>query len=140
VYVLAPDGDEVRRIENLNPLTGIAVDRDGTVYASELTGDVPIGAVDPSTPVGRVVRITEDGDRSYAAVTLPQGLAIEDGRLYGSALSLVPDGGQAVRSAPAPSPPAPPLHSPPPVPRRAGGAPAQPVAADPSHGGGRLSG
>jgi hypothetical protein len=66
------------------------------VYVSELTGDVPIDKVDPATPVGRIVRIDGD-DRSYAAVTLPQGLALDDGRLYASALSLVPDGGQVVR-------------------------------------------
>jgi sugar lactone lactonase YvrE len=96
VYVLNSDGKEVRRITGLNPMTGIVVDCDGTVYVSELTGDVPIESVDPSKPVGRIVRIDGD-DRSYAAVTLPQGLAINDGKLYASALSLVPDGGQVVR-------------------------------------------
>ena len=96
VYVLNSDGKEVRRITGLNPMTGIVVDGDGTVYVSELTGDVPIDQADPSTPVGRIVRIDGD-DRSYAAVTLPQGLAIDDGKLYASALSLVPDGGQVVR-------------------------------------------
>ena len=97
VYVLTPDGEEVRRIVGLNPMTGIVVDDDGTVYVSELTGATPIDEVDPSKPVGRIVAIDEDGDRSYAAVTLPQGLTIDDGRLYASALSLVPDGGQVVR-------------------------------------------
>jgi hypothetical protein len=96
VYVLDSDGDEVRRITDLNPMTGIAVDHEGTVYVSELTGDVPIDQVDPATPVGRVVRIDEDGDRSYAAVTLPQGLELQNGRLYAAALSLVPDGGEVV--------------------------------------------
>jgi hypothetical protein len=96
VYVLDSDGKEVRRITDLNPMTGIVVDGDGTVYVSELTGDTPIDAVDPSKPVGRIVRI-DGGKRSYAAVTLPQGLAIDDGRLYASALSLVPDGGQVDR-------------------------------------------
>lgn len=96
VYVLNSDGKEVRRITGLNPLTGIVVDCEGTVYVSELTGDVPIDQADPATPVGRIVRI--DGDeRSSAAVTLPQGLALDDGRLYASALSLVPDGGQVIR-------------------------------------------
>jgi hypothetical protein len=100
VYVLTPDGEEVRRIEGLNPLTGIAVDREGAVYASELTGDVPIDSVAPGSPVGRVVRIDRDGDLSYAAVTLPQGLEFEDGGLYASAFSLVPAGGQVVRVGP----------------------------------------
>ena len=100
VYVLTPDGEEVRRIEGLNPMTGIVVDDDGTVYVSELTGDVPFETLDPSTPVGRIVRIDTDGGRSYAAVTLPQGLTIDHGRLYASALSLVPNGGQVVRVGP----------------------------------------
>jgi hypothetical protein len=98
VYVLTPGGKEVRRIEGLNPLTGIAVDHEGVVYASELTGDTPIDMVDPTQPpVGRIVRINKNGDRSYAPVGLPQGLEFKNGKLYASALSLVPDGGQVVR-------------------------------------------
>jgi hypothetical protein len=97
VYVLTPDGEEVRRIEGLNPMTGIAVDHEGTVYVSELTADVPIEELDPADPAGRIVRIEGDGDRSYAAVPVAQGLEFQDGELYASALSLVPDGGQVVR-------------------------------------------
>ncbi len=97
VYVLTPDGEEVRRIEDLNPMTGIVVSRRGTVYVSELTGDVAIEELDPTAPAGRVVRIEEDGDRSYSAVPLPQGLEFEDGDLYASAQSLAPDAGQIVR-------------------------------------------
>ena len=98
VYVLTPGGKEVRRIEGLNPLTCIAVDREGVVYASELTGDTPIDMVDPTQPpVGRIVRINKNGDLSYAPVGLPQGLEFKNGKLYASALSLVPDGGQVVR-------------------------------------------
>jgi hypothetical protein len=98
VYVLDSDGDEERRITDLNPMTGIAVDDEGTVYVSELTGDVPIEQAESAgVPVGRVVRIDEDDNRSYAAVTLPQGLEFQDGRLYASAVSLVPDAGQVVR-------------------------------------------
>jgi hypothetical protein len=98
VYVLTPGGKEVRRIEGLNPLTGIAVDHEGVVYASELTGDTPIDMVDPTQPpVGRIVRINKNGDLSYAPVGLPQGLEFKNGKLYASALSLVPDGGQVVR-------------------------------------------
>ena len=98
VYVLTPGGKEVRRIEGLNPLTGIAVDHQGVVYASELTGDTPIDMVDPTQPpVGRIVRINKNGDLSYAPVGLPQGLEFKNGKLYASALSLVPDGGQVVR-------------------------------------------
>jgi hypothetical protein len=68
------------------------------VYASELTGDTPIDMVDPTQPpVGRIVRINKNGDLSYAPVGLPQGLEFKNGKLYASALSLVPDGGQVVR-------------------------------------------
>ncbi len=96
VYVLDEWGYEVRRIEGLNPMTGIAVDHDGTVYVSELSGDVP-AFPPPAGPVGRIVRIAPDGHRTYAQVVLPQGLEFLDGSLYASASSLVPEGGQVVR-------------------------------------------
>ena len=103
VYVLDHHGTEVRRIEGLNPLTGIAVDCDGTVYVSELSGDVPIESVAPGTPVGRIVRIDAEGNRTYAAVTLPQGLAIDGGQLYASALTLCPTAVRWSGSVTAPS-------------------------------------
>jgi hypothetical protein len=96
VYVLDRWGHELQRIEGLNPMTGIAVDHHGTVYVSELSGAVP-AFPPPDGPVGRIVKITPDGHRSYAAVVLPQGLEFLDGSLYAAALSLVPESGQVVR-------------------------------------------
>ncbi|MGY1745094.1 ScyD/ScyE family protein [Blastococcus sp. SYSU D00695] len=96
VYVLDDWGNEVGRIEDLNPMTGIAVGHHGTVYVSELSGDTP-AFPPPTEPVGRVVRITPDGERTYAPVLLPQGLEILDGSLYAAAGSLIPDGGSIVR-------------------------------------------
>jgi len=91
VYVLEQDGDEVRRIEGLTSIAGVAVDHDDTVYVSELffgaPEEEPGPGFDPSS-VGRVVQIEKDGDREAAAVTLPTGLEFEDGELYASAWSI----------------------------------------------------
>ena len=91
VYVLEQDGDEIRRIEGLTSITGVAVDHDDTVYVSELFFGAPEEEPGPGfdpTPVGRVVQIEKDGDRAAAAVTLPAGLEFEDGELYASAWSI----------------------------------------------------
>jgi hypothetical protein len=91
VYVLDQDGDEIRRIEGLTAVTGLAVDDNGDVYVSELFYNAPEGEPGPDfdpTPVGRVVQVDEDGNRKAAAVTLPSGLEFEDGELYASAWSV----------------------------------------------------
>jgi sugar lactone lactonase YvrE len=75
VYVLDRRGRVLRTIDGLNPMTGIAVDRRGTVYVSEL---IP----------GQVVRIDRRGERSYVAVPTPQGLEFQDGSLYVAANSV----------------------------------------------------
>jgi DNA-binding beta-propeller fold protein YncE len=92
IYVLSPSGKVVDRIDDLNSVAGIAVDTDGTVYASELlegapAEDPPPAGFDPAT-VGQVVRIGPHGGRSYAQVTMPSGLEIQHGRLYASAWSI----------------------------------------------------
>jgi hypothetical protein len=98
VYVLTSGGKEVRRIEGLNPMTGVSVDSEGVVYVSELTGDTPIDMVDPTQPpAGRIVRIDKHDNRTYDPVGFPQGLEFGNGKLYASALSLIPDTGQVVR-------------------------------------------
>jgi hypothetical protein len=102
VYVLDQRGREVRRIEGLTDLTGIAVDRTGVVHVSDLLEGFPAGGpgpgFDPST-VGQVVRIDRHGDRTYSQVTMPSGLVLEDGDLYASARSvgsfvMMPSAGQ----------------------------------------------
>lgn len=91
VYVLTPEGHVVRTIENLDPLTGVAVDRDGSVIVSELLYGAPEGqppaGFDPAT-VGRLVRIDCHGTMTYARVAMPTGLVLERGRLYVSAWSI----------------------------------------------------
>ena len=104
VYVLEQDGDEVRRIEGLTGITGLAV-ADHDVYVSELFFGAPAEEPGPDfdpTPVGRVVRIAPDGDRAAAAVTLPAGLEFENGELYASSWSIaiflgLVDRGEVVR-------------------------------------------
>ena len=82
---------EGRRIDGLSGTTGVAVDRSGRVYGSELFAGGPEGEpgpdFDPST-VGRIVRIDRNDDRATVAVTLPTGLHFEDGKLYASAWSI----------------------------------------------------
>ncbi|MFW3172201.1 ScyD/ScyE family protein [Geodermatophilus sp. CPCC 206100] len=101
VYVLSPRGDVVHVIPGLHAATGVEVDRRGNVYVSELIEGAPETEVPPPgfdlSTVGQVVRIAPDGDRSYAQVPLPTGLAIQDGELYASAWSLPLDPAQAGR-------------------------------------------
>ena len=77
---------------DLTGLTGIAVGEDRSVYVSELfegapAEDPPPADFDPAT-VGQVVRIAPDGTRTYAQVTMPTGLELENGALYASAWSV----------------------------------------------------
>ena len=109
IYVLdARTGKEKRVITGLTSPTGVAVALGGTVFVSELFHNAPeFGpegpppGFDPST-VGRLVKITRADKRSYAAVTLPTGLAYRGGAVYASAWSIagglgVPDAGQIVK-------------------------------------------
>ena len=107
IYVLDQSGDLVDTITGLDSPTGVAVGDDGTIYASEVLYNLPEGDgpppadFDPSS-VGRIVRISPDGDRSYAAVTMPTGLLFFKGTLYSTAWSVaglflqIPDAGQIV--------------------------------------------
>jgi outer membrane protein assembly factor BamB len=93
IYVLTENGDVVDRIDGLTSLAGIAVDEDGTIYASYLLEGAPEGepppGFDPST-VGEVLRIdgTDHADQTWSQVTMPTGLVVEDGDLYASAWSI----------------------------------------------------
>ncbi|MGY1641704.1 ScyD/ScyE family protein [Geodermatophilus sp. SYSU D00703] len=106
VYVLSRDGEEVDVLDGFTSLTGVEVDREGTVTVSELLEGLPEGEpgpdFDPAT-VGQLIRV--DGDeRTYAQVTMPTGLLLEDGELYASAWSIagfvgLPARGEVVRVA-----------------------------------------
>lgn len=94
VYVLDADtGRVLRVIGGLDAPTGVAVAPNGTVYVSEVTYGAPEGdgpppqGFDPST-IGRIVRIGRHGDRSYAQVTMPLGLAFHGNTLYTTAWSI----------------------------------------------------
>jgi hypothetical protein len=88
IYVLTQSGRVVRVIDKLDGTTGVDVDSSGNVYAAELTAGAPMGpppaGFDPST-VGQIVRIDPHGHRTYAQVTTPSSVQIEDGQLYSTA-------------------------------------------------------
>lgn len=110
VYVLnAATGKLKRVLKGFTAPTGVAVDkRTGTVYVSELLAGAPAGEgpppeeFDPSE-VGRIVKVTRCGTRTYAQVTMPVGLLFSHRKLYSSAWSVagtffgMPDTGQLVR-------------------------------------------
>ncbi|NEK57023.1 ScyD/ScyE family protein [Geodermatophilus sabuli] len=93
VYVLDQHGKPVDVITGLTSVTGVAVDRHGTVYVSNVLEGAPEGegpppeGFDPTT-VGQMTRISPDGERATAEVVMPTGLEIEDGELYASAWSV----------------------------------------------------
>jgi len=92
VYVLDENGEILDTIGGLDSPTGVAVDDDGNIYVSEVLygapaeDEEPPPDFDPST-VGRIVRISSDGEQTYAAVTMPTGLLWLRGTLYASAWS-----------------------------------------------------
>lgn len=104
VYVVNRHGRLVRTITGFSAPTGVAVDRNGTVYVSELLegapADTPPPGFDPST-VGQIVAVPRFGPRSYAQVTMPSGLLWSHGKLYASAWAIasfvgISDAGQVV--------------------------------------------
>ncbi len=99
--------DPIRVIDGLTGAAGVAVDRAGNVYVSELLEGAP---EDPTNPpegfdpatVGQIVKIAPDGTRTYAQVTMPAGLLIHQGKLYAAAWAVagqlgIPAAGQIVR-------------------------------------------
>jgi sugar lactone lactonase YvrE len=108
VYVLTQSGHVVRVIDDLDSVTGVEVDKDGAVYVTELLAGAPEGPppanFDPST-IGQIVRIDRHGHRTYAQVTTPSSVEIEEGQLYSTANSIgldpsMPADGQLVRVSP----------------------------------------
>ena len=108
VYVLTQSGRVVRVIDDLDGATSVEVDKNGAVYVTELLAGAPEGPppanFDPST-IGQIVRIDKHGHRTYAQVTTPSSVEIEDGQLYSTANSValdpsMPADGQLVRVGP----------------------------------------
>jgi len=107
VYVVDRRGRLVHTYTGFTAPTGVAVDRRGTVYVSELLEGAPQGEEPPGpdfdpTTVGQIVRVSRWGDeRSYAQVTMPSGLLHERGKLWSSAWAVaifleIPAAGQVV--------------------------------------------
>ncbi len=94
VYVIDPKtARRVRTIHNFSGPTGVAVDSHCNVYVSELLEGAPEGdgpppaGFDPAK-VGRIVKVSRSGKRTYTQVTMPSGLLYRDGRLYSSAWAI----------------------------------------------------
>jgi hypothetical protein len=91
-------GGKFRKVySGFTTATGIAVDRQGNLWVSELfhnLGDPSAPGFDPST-VGRVTRVSPDGTRTHYPVPLPAGIVVDRaGYVYVSAWSITPgDGG-----------------------------------------------
>ena len=113
VYKVDPrSGKLVYTIGGFTSPTGVAVDRKGNVFVSELLegappmdGPPPAG-FDPTT-VGQIVKREPSAahKRSYAQVTMPSGLLVQGGKLYSSAWSVgiflgIPAAGQVVTVEP----------------------------------------
>lgn len=77
-------GQIVQAWRKLPPLTGVAVDEDGNIYASSLF-------------VGAILRITPDGERTAVEVPGPTGLALHDGKLYTGSLDFGGGPGSVLR-------------------------------------------
>ncbi len=91
VYVLNKHGKVLKVIKNLTGATGIAVDKRGSIYVSEIFAGLagpPPETEEAAEPIGRIVKIARNGTRSYAQVTLPTGLSFLGDKLYASAWSV----------------------------------------------------
>ena len=108
VYILNGwNGTLLKTLSGFNSPTGVAVDRRGNIYVAELLYGAPEQMpADPAelAPVGRIVKVAPNGDRTYAHVTLPNSVLISDGKLYATTWSIAffagPAGAGAGRDCP----------------------------------------
>jgi hypothetical protein len=93
VWKLDKKTGEIKRIyRDLFTVTGVAVGKDGSVYASELFGGDPAAEVP-----GQVTKIAKDGTRKSLPIPFPAGLAVDHkNRVYVSAFSTAPAAGLGV--------------------------------------------
>jgi hypothetical protein len=114
VYRVHPrTGKILRTYSGYTGPTGVAVDRKGNLYVSEvLQGAPPMDGPPPAgfnpATVGQIVKRAAHGHGypySYAQVTMPSGLLIKDGKLYASAWAVAgflgrPSAGEVVTVGP----------------------------------------
>jgi hypothetical protein len=82
-------GHLVRVIRGLTTVTGVAADRRGNIYASELEGP----GASPDLP-GDLVRISRSGQRTSVVVPVPAGVAVDrSGNVFVSAFSIASEAG-----------------------------------------------
>jgi hypothetical protein len=93
VWELDPStGAILNRWRGFTAVTGVAVGKDGSVYASELFGGDP----DAEIP-GQVTKIAPNGTRTSVVIPFPAGLAVDSkNRVYVSAFSTSPGTGLGV--------------------------------------------
>jgi len=91
IYKLDSRGHVKRVWKGFTSLTGVAVDWCGNIYASQVLEGAPEGEppadFDPAT-VGQIVKISPNGHRSYAQVTMPTGLLWTGRGLFASTWSI----------------------------------------------------
>jgi hypothetical protein len=91
IYKLNAQTGKVQRVwRNLTAPTGVAARHNGTIFFSQVLYNAPAGPPGPGfdpADVGRIVRI-KDGHRTFAPVTMPIGLRLEEGKLYSTSWSL----------------------------------------------------
>jgi hypothetical protein len=75
----------------LSTVTGVAIGRDGSIFASQLV--TAFGPNGPDFTSGKVTRIRPDGTRTDTAVPAPAGLAVAGSHLYVAAWSIAPASG-----------------------------------------------
>lgn len=87
-------GQVTRQWTGLTAVTGVAVGRDGSVFASQMFTSAGPAGPDPAS--GRVTRIRADGTRTDINVPLPAGLAIAGYNLYVAAWNTAPSTGLGI--------------------------------------------
>jgi hypothetical protein len=93
VWKFDRQGNPLRSWGKFTTVTGVARGKNGALYVSELFGGNCGFDQIPSCFPGRIVKVEPDGDRSYARVPFPAGVAVKNGKVFVSAFSISPGAG-----------------------------------------------